>query len=186
MSKKNKTIITIICIVAVIVIIIGLFFNSISKDREKTNKIMNLIVKDYDKFEASVLNFNDKRDKIYSSVFEDTYYDTIKQNYDVWNNSFNDYEKTVDDVISKSKNLKKYCANNYYSKNDINSKCSSFSSLYEEVINSFVSDINSYNKLIDTYNEYVKENSGTDTLNKYSTKKKFIDFNNDGDYAGKE
>lgn len=185
-KNKKKKLILIVSIVVIFLLGILFFIHSILKDQEETAATMNLILKDYDQFEDRVLNFNDKRDQIYSSIFVETYYDTIKVNYGTWNLAFQEYEKEVDRVLDVSKNLKKYCNGVYYSKSDVNKKCNSFSSLYEEVINTFVSDVSSYNKIIDNYNDYVKENGGTDLLEKYSTTKKYVDYNQDKKYSGKE
>lgn len=185
MKKKTKIMI-IISVIIIIFLLVGLFIGSIAKDKKKTKEAMNLIIKDSEKFEKSVEKFNEKRDNIYTEVFTETYYDTIKEKYESWNNSLQDYEKVVDNIETTSKNLKKYCNGMYYSKSEVNQKCNDFISLYEEVNNTFISDIDAYNKIIKEYNEYMKENNSTETLNTYSTKKKYIDYNKDKTYSGKE
>lgn len=185
MKKKTKIII-ITSIIIIILLIIGTFIVSMRKDKKKTNQVMDLILKDSKKFEDSVVSFNENRDNVYKTVFVETYYDTIKESYETWNNQLKDYEKTVDQIEKNSKNLKKYCNGMYYSKAEVNQKCNDFTSLYEELINTFVSDITSYNQIIKEYNEYMKENNSNETLNTYDTKKKYIDYNKDKDYSGKE
>lgn len=185
-KKKKKKIILVASIIVVVLLGILFFVTSILRDQKKTKNTMDLILKDYKSFEDSVLGFNEKRDQIYSSVFVETYYDTIKTNYSAWNQSFQEYEKEVDTVLDHSENLKKYCNGIYYSKSDVNKKCNTFTALYEEVVNTFVSDVSSYNQLMDSYNQYVEESGGTELLEKYSTKKKYIDYNKDKEYSGKE
>lgn len=170
----------------IVFLIIGLFIGSMRKDKKETKKVMDLIIKDSEKFENSVVSFNEKREKVYSTIFVETYYDTIRENYETWNNQLKDYEQTIDQLETTSKNLKKYCNGMYYSKAEVNQKCNDFSSLYEEVVNTFVSDITSYNKMIKEYNEYMKEKNSNETLNEYNTKKKYIDYNKDKSYSGKE
>lgn len=185
MKKKTKIII-ITSIIMIVFLIIGLFIGSMRKDKKETKKVMDLIIKDSEKFENSVVSFNEQREKVYSTIFVETYYDTIKENYETWNNQLKDYEQTIDQLETTSKNLKKYCNGMYYSKAEVNEKCNDFSSLYEEVVNTFVNDITSYNKMIKEYNEYMKENNSNETLNEYNTKKKYIDYNKDKSYSGKE
>lgn len=185
MKNKKKTIIITSVIVAII-LIIGIFTISIIKDKKKTKETMSLIEKEYQTFEQDIEAFNTKRDEIYSEIFVETYYDTIKGKYQVWNNQLNEYEKKVDSVINNSKNLQKYCNGIYYSKPEINQNCNNFSSLYEEMINSFVTDINEYNKIIKDYNEYLQESNSQETLNFYKTTKKYLDYNKDKKYSGKE
>lgn len=185
MNKKVKIIIIVCLVIGVLVAGIGIFCYNVSKDRKETTRVMNLILSDYDKFEDSVLNFNDKRDVVYETIFVEAYYDTIKEKYNEWNTLFKDYEKEVDKVLSY-KNLDKYCKGKFYSKGEVNTKCSSFVTLYEDVINSFVSDKDSYNKMLNEYNDYIKENNGTEVLDVYNTSKKYIDYNQDDEFSGKE
>ena len=82
--------------------------------------------------------------------------------------------------------MKSMCGDIYFTDTSTNNKCSSYDSVYEQIVNAFVSDVNLYNKSIDSYNKYQKElNSGL-SLNKYKTSKKFIDYNKDKKYEGKE
>lgn len=185
MKKKTK-IMLIVSIIAIILLIVGLFIGSMKKDKKKTQQVMELVLQDSKEFEKNVLSFNEKREEVYTEVFGETYYDTIKENHDKWSNLLKEYEKTMDKIENTSKNLKKYCNGMYYSKAEVNQKCNDFSSLYEEVNNTFVSDIDSYNKTIKEYNEYTKENEAENAIDMYQTKKKYIDYNKDKSYSGKE
>ena len=184
--KKNKVIIISVSVVAVLLVFVTLFIISIRKDKAETKKVMNIIVKKYDTFEKKVLKFNEVRDEVYTTVFADTYYDVIKESYSDYNNKMKGLEEAIDEVEKSSSKLKEYCRNAYYSDSDVNRKCSSFKSLYEEVINSFVSDVDKYNGVLDNYNNYIKEAGVEDILKKYSTKKKYIDFDGDKEFVGKE
>ena len=57
---------------------------------------------------------------------------------------------------------------------------------YEQVINYFVSDIKTYNKNVISYNNYQATLGTGLSVIKYNTNKKYIDYNNDGKYDGKE
>ncbi len=184
MKKKTK-IILIVSIIAMIFLIVGLFIGNMKKDKKKTQQVMEIILKESKEFENNVLSFNERREEVYTEIFIETYYDTIKENHDKWSNLLEEYETTIDKIENASKNLKKYCNGMYYSKAEVNQKCNDFSALYEEINNTFVSDIESYNKTIEEYNEYAKENN-VEAVSTYQTKKKYIDYNKDKSYSGKE
>ena len=178
---KKKMIIIICSIVLIIGILITWFIISINNDKKKTLKRMDNIVSQYDKFKESVLEFNDNREKIYNEMFNDLYLDTIKSNYGVWISKLSEYEKFVDKVNKESFDLKKQCKNVYYPNQEINNKCRAFIIAYEEVNNYFVSDVDLFNRNIDSYN-----NEEESSLDKYKTKKIYIDFDGDKKYRGKE
>ena len=82
--------------------------------------------------------------------------------------------------------LEKYCKNVYYTDSKVNTKCKEYGEVYEQVINAFVSDVKLYNENITNYNKYQAEKGGTLFLNSYVTKKKYLDYNGDKKYQGKE
>lgn len=184
--KKNRVVIISISVIVVLLIFITFFIISIRRDKLETKKVMNTIIKKYEVFEKKVLKFNEVRDEVYTTVFADTYYDTLSSSYSDNNKKIKNLEGVIDEVEKSADQLKKYCKNAYYSDSDVNRKCSSFKSLYEEVVNSFVSDIDKYNKLLDDYNNYIKNSGAGEKLDKYSTKKKYIDFDGDKEFIGKE
>lgn len=147
---------------------------------------MNVVLEAYDKFSLDVDNFNDIRNQIYLDIFENTYYETLLNNDAKFKEMLSNYGKSVDSVDSSAKKLKKLCTNVYYPDSKINTKCSEYGSVYEQIVNAFVSDIDLYNENIVKYNEYQKENNGTLFLNSYVNKRKYLDFNKDGKYEGKE
>ena len=184
--KSSKIIVIVIVVLGIFLGLVSFFVNSLKKDQLETKKIMNMIVKEYDLFEDQVLTFNDVRDQVYIVVFQDTYYDSLKDSYEKFNNTMQELEKNVDQVVDQSLKLKSHC-DTYYSDSSINNKCSTFKQLYEEVMNSFVNDVEKYNELLDDYNDYLKENGHTDEgLLEYKTDKKYIDFNKDKEYSGRE
>ena len=78
------------------------------------------------------------------------------------------------------------CDDVYYPESSINNKCINYKSIYEQVVNYFVTDINIYNKNIVNYNNYQASLGSGLLLKSYDTNKKFIDYNKDGSYDGKE
>ena len=152
------------------------------------NERIDIIIRDYDKFKKSLEKINKERDEIYKEFLETIYYDTFSKNDTAYKNRLYEYEEKVTNLSKKNKDLKEYCAKGvYYSSSDANSKCNAFNLSYEEMINTFVDDINRYNSNIKKYNKYLDDQNNTEAirLEKYKTKKNYIDFNQDGEYSGK-
>ena len=82
---------------------------------------------------------------------------------------------------------KENCKDVYFPNADTNTKCQTYAITYEEMVNSVINDIKQVNQNIEDYNKYNEENNtGIPPIQKYNTTKKYIDFNNDKEYAGKE
>lgn len=185
--KKKKIILIISLLVALIFIsIVSLFIISFKNDRKETLEKMDNINILYDDFKNRVDSFNTIREDIYANVLSNVYYDTLQVNYNVWINKFMNYEEFIDNIDKDFKNLKKSCDGVYYPELEINNKCQSFIIAYEEINNSFVSDIEVFNKNIGEYNVYMKEQNSNEVLKKYSTNRKYIDYNHDKEYFGKD
>ena len=90
-------------------------------------------------------------------------------------------------VIEKNtKELDKYCKDVYYPNAKVNSSCKNYKSIYEQVINYFVGDIDSYNVNVDKYNTYQVAIKSTKLINEYKTERNYIDYNGDSLFDGKE
>ena len=74
----------------------------------------------------------------------------------------------------------------YYNDASVNSQCSNYKNIYEQVINYFVGDIKLYNDNVLKYNEYQKSIQSSLLVNNYVTDKNYIDYNGDKKYEGKE
>ena len=186
MKKKN---IIILSIIGFILIVIGgsmLFIRSLKNDRAATLLRMNDVATEYKSFENQIDTFNDMRNSLYLNVFENVYYDTMAAKDPAVKSNFSEYEIIVNGIAASATNLSNLCGTIYYPDSSINRNCKSFSSVYEQVVNAFVSDVKLYNNNISQYNKYQKENDSTSSLENYKTDKKYIDYNNDGKYEGKE
>ena len=80
----------------------------------------------------------------------------------------------------------KLCDNIYYPDGAINSMCMNYKTMYEQVINYFVGDVEDYNEVVKKYNAYQNSISSTSFVKEYSTTKNYIDYNNDKTFDGKE
>ncbi len=186
MKKNTKKKIGIGCgvIFLLFVVFIIWFILGFLEDKTETRKEMKKIQKEYVTFKSSIESYNTIRDQLYASVFKDTYYNTFKEKDPGNKEMLKEAEKIVKQVATASKSLKKACDGVIYPDVSINTKCSSFSLAYEQVINSFVSDVDAYNKQIDAYNTWIGKKE--EQVESYKTKRTYIDYNQDKKYSGKE
>lgn len=185
---RKKVVIT-LSILGFVFIFIGIGINfvySLKNDREATLLRMDDVTEEYKNFGVQVDVFNDIRNSLYLNVFENTYYDTMGANDSEVKMTFSNYEVSVNNVEVAASNLANLCGTIYFPNSGVNSKCKGFASVYEQVVNAFVSDVELYNSNISQYNDYQKENGSTSLLENYKTDKAYIDYNNDNKYEGKD
>lgn len=162
------------------------FLISLKDDKNRTYKRMADVNNIFEVFSTNVTAFENFRDELYNTVLNNTYYDTMYIDDSNIKNKLSNYENLVDELDKNTKNLNKLCDDVYYPDSAVNKKCSNYKSIYEQVINYFVSDINSYNDNVTKYNNYQASQGSNLTIDKYLTTKKFIDYDNDDKFAGKE
>lgn len=187
MKKKAFKIIAIV--LGVLVVIAGSitwFFLSIKKDQRATKERVEVVVKTYKTFSDEVDKFNDIRNDLYLNVFDNIYYETMGQSDASVKETLKKYEDTVDNIAKTTNDMKNLCGDIYFTDAKARTKCEGYGSVYEQIVNAFVSDIGVYNKSIDEYNDYQKEKNSDAKLEHYKTTKKYIDYNNDKKYEGKE
>ncbi len=183
---KNKKVIVML-IAGISLILSGLIGNlviSFKKDKTATNARMILTNKEYGNFLEASNKFNMMRDNLYMNVFSEMYYDTIRENINDYYEKLKEYESLVDDTTKAVKELDKYCKNVYYSSAKTNTKCSDYKELYEQVVNCFVYDVTQINDNIKSYNK--QQENKENILSEYQHNKKFIDYNKDKKYLGKD
>ena len=188
-DKKKVIVIFLLGMISLITVFILLFISNLKQDQKEMNNRISIIIKQYDKFSSELEKVNTTRDELHNDFLDTIYYDTFEKNDTSYKNRLLEYEEAVTKISKDNKTLKEYCNSNiYYSSSDANSKCSAFNLAYEQMVHSFVDDINKYNSNITKYNSWLDEQGNTVSLKleKYKTKKTYIDFNKDGDYSGKE
>lgn len=159
---------------------------SFKEDREKTLANMDKITEEYKVYSDFVDQFNEIRNYLYLEVFNNIYFDSMELNDAKIKEQFTTYEKTVTDVTKSTKKLNELCGNAYFPNNGVNTKCKSHGTAYEQMVNGFVTDVNLYNSHIKKYNDYQKENNIPKKIDNIKTDKKYIDYNKDKKYDGKE
>ena len=160
------------------------FVFGLQKDREESYNRIYEVNDQFEIFSSNTTAFEEARDELYNVVLSNVYYDTMYQEDNSVKNKLSNYEHLVDELTKNTNNLNKLCDNMYYTDSSASSKCNNYKSIYEQVVNYFVSDIHVYNDNVDKYNEY--QNDSSLNIDKYVTKKNYIDYNNDKRYDGKE
>lgn len=188
-NKKHILILVLLGILSIIVGFILMFITNIKEDQQQLNNNISKINKDYAGFKKDIEEVNKTRDELHKNILDTVYYESFESSENEYKKALYNYEKTVTDISKKYANLKGYCeVGIYYSSSDANSKCNAFNLGYEQLINTFVDDINMYNSNVKKYNSWLDEQQNTTSkkLEGYKTKKTYIDYNKDGEYSGKE
>lgn len=162
------------------------FVISLKVDREETQNRMNDVADVFEVFSANTSVFESFRDDLYNTVLNNIYYDSMFTEDVNIKNKLSNYENLVDQLEKNTNELNKLCDDVYYPKSDINNKCRNYKSIYEQVVNYFVSDISVYNENVKKYNDYQASLGSLYKIDNYKTKKDYIDFNGDKKFDGKE
>lgn len=161
------------------------FVVSLKEDQEKTQARMVVVKDSFEEFNASVTAFETTRDTLYTESLGNLYYDSLMTDDVILKEKFSNYESIVDDVIKHVKKMDELCDDVYYPDSDINSKCSNYKLIYEQVANYFMEDVKLYNTTIKTFNEQQVAVGSTLVLIEYKTDKKYVDYNKDKVFEGK-
>ncbi len=185
MKRFLKIIGIVIVINAILFALAWIWISGIKEDQKQTKKKMKIIQNAYVDFNKTIDEFSDMRNNLYEQR-EDLYYETLADSADYWNKFIDNYAKEVEKLEKNSKDLKKNCKIKY---GDVNtrSKCTNFVANYEAAHNYYISDIKMYNNLVDDYKKWNEDNKYP-SLNKgtFPIYEKYIDFDEDGEYFGKE
>ena len=162
------------------------FVLGLKKDKQEIYNRINDVNDEFEVFSTNTSVFESTRDELYNVVLSNVYYDTMYDEDKKVKDTISNYEHLVDELTKNTKKLDKLCNDVYYPDSKVNTKCNNYKSIYEQVVNYFIGDIKVYNDNVDKYNEYQKSNNSDLRVDKYKTDKKYIDYNNDKSYDGKE
>ena len=180
-TKKVKMILIITCIVLVIALIgFGIFkvIDKSNKDRKARQKRENEIVKNFEAFKDAAYAFGDESIEYRSWIKDDINEATLYQ-YDAWILSLDAMTSAVDDMEKVALMYKKNCVNKKYSNKDVQEKCDAFMEAYEEVINTYVVDVEDFNTKI----AELKEKTKKEELKEYELKYEKVDINKDNVFS---
>ena len=177
MRSKKNLIISIMCVILLTGILILVLV--VNKERKENKNNMEFIRKNYNLLTSSINNYNEIRNK-YNQLSSVLIMDSYKDKEEEFSELFKDYSKEINNIDNYINNINLRC-NGIYNDSEINKVCNSYKLVYEKVINLYVSDIDNYNKFIEEYNEYKKEN--IELIEKVHD---YIDYNNDEKYEGRD
>lgn len=162
------------------------FIIGLREDKEIVMARMVDVSNTFEDFSTEVSLYEEQRDLLYSQVLSNLYYENMYLEDKAIKNSLSNYESMVNEIDKKRVNLDVLCNEVYYPDGNINSKCINYRSIFEQVNNYFVADIDFYNKIVDEYNTYASSLENPNKVSKYKILRKYIDFNNDGKFDGRE
>lgn len=185
-TKKLPFILMAISFVMIVSGCVSSFVFNLRSDQQKVRSKMIEVSDSFEDFSTNTSLFEEMRDELYTNVLKSVYYDSLFQDDKLIKNKLSNYENMVDELGKQAKLLDKMCEDVYYPESSVNNKCNNYKTIYEQVVNYFVGDIILYNNNIKSYNNYQATNGSNLLLNEYKTTKKYIDYNNDKEYEGKE
>lgn len=160
------------------------FLIGLRKDKENTLNLMKVVDDEFETFSANTSVFESFREDLYAEVLEGIVCNQLILNDAAVKNKLSNYENLVDELSKNVKKLDKLCVDVYYPNSTTNNKCLNYKSIYEQVNNYYVTDINNYNKNIKQCNS--SASGDTMLLKEFKNDKKYIDFNGDKKFDGKE
>ena len=186
--KTQKVGYLLLCLSLVLIISGGFssFLSGLESDRREVMRRMEDVNAEFEGFNTNTSIFEEYRDNLYNDVLGNVYYETMHDTDKEVKETLSTYESIVDELGKSAKKLDALCKNIYYPKSNTNHHCATYKSIYEQVVNYFITDIITYNDNVLKYNDY-QENINQELLvEEYHTKKEFIDYNGDGEFDGRE
>ena len=184
--RKLANVLLVLSIVLIISGGVSTFILGLKADRTETLNRMVEVNDVFEIFSANTTAFENSRDELYNDVLSNLYYDNMYNTDGIIKVKLSNYESLVDELGKNAKTLNALCEDVYYPDGNVNNKCFNYKSIYEQVVNFFLSDIEVYNKNVKEYNDYQTANNLTFLVKEYKSKRKYIDYNEDGVFDGKE
>lgn len=172
MRSKKKLIISIIAIIAITVVLIMVLV--ISKEQKEKKNNMEIIEKNYKLLSESVKSYNEIREK-YSEMSLVLLMDNYKDKHEEFVKLFDDYNKDMENIDNYITNINVRCGT-IYKKSEVNKICSNYKSMYEKLVNLYISDVDNHNDFIKKYNE--SKNEELELID--MVHERYIDYDEDG------
>ncbi len=184
--RRLANVLLVLSIVLIISGGVSTFILGLKADRTETLNRMVEVNDVFEIFSANTTAFENARDELYTEILSNLYYDNMYTTDGVVKVKLSNYESLVDELGKNAKTLNNLCEDVYYPDGNVNNKCFNYKSIYEQVVNYFISDLNVYNENVKSYNDFQTVNGLNNLVKEYKTKKKYIDYNNDNVFDGKE
>ena len=162
------------------------FVLGLKADKLETQKRIDVVNNEFEVLSTNTTIFENLRDELYNKVLSNVYFDTMYKDDKTVKEKLSNYENLVDELEKTTIKLDNLCKNVYYPDMEANTKCSNYKSIYEQVNNYFIGDIEVYNKNVLKYNEDQESKKSNLIIEEYKTRRDYIDYNGDHKYDGKE
>jgi len=175
--------------ISLVMIVAGSFSSfliGLREDHQEVLRRMEDVGGIFEGFSTNTTLFEDYRDELYTEVLGNVYYDTMYKSDETVKGKLNEYEAIVDSIKKDTKKLDSLCKKVYYPDNEVNKMCINYKSIYEQVVNYYVTDIHTYNDNVEKYNAYQDTIKKDLKIRKYHTDYDYIDYNGDKIFDGKE
>lgn len=161
-------------------------------DQNKQNKALTSlkasIIEDYEVFKVKIESFSTERTTVYEGLNKITYLTELPANYESLVSEYTKYENFVKEIDESSKDLKVNCYKQEYNETEITNKVSAFTINYEQAINYYIQDVETFNEKVRSYNDWVQNTQVTNVykpLEEFkSSYTEYVDVNGDGIYNG--
>ncbi len=144
---------------------VSAYVDSFNEENQNKAVIKETIEKDYEGFIISLKYYKEEIPNIYG--FYSEYYEDLAEKEMIYSTIMKGIEEKLENTISKTSNLKLYCAHNFYESN-ILKKCQLYSENYGLMVESFIKLIVDYNERVEKYNNWANEHNKK-ALEKYTS-----------------
>lgn len=170
MKKKGVVFAILIIFLIVVVVLIFKFKADIKKDQQLAKENMAKIETEYKIFSQNIDLFNDKREEL-AEVFSqgNVYYENLAANSSLIVKKLEECDDAVSKTLTESSSLKELCKK-YYRDEEINQMCTNYQASFPKVYQILKQDVDDYNKMVQKYNLWVKDNPKFKTIKEYTLK----------------
>ena len=134
-NKKNK-IPYILMTISFLMIFSGAFscyIDGLKADHEMVNKRVVDVNNTYEELTTNVSLFEDERENLYGTSLKETYFDNFYTTNKEIIEKLSNFESMVNEIEKKIKVMDSLC-DTYYMDASVNSKCSNYKLIYEQII----------------------------------------------------
>ena len=172
-----------------ILVLTNAYKNNRSEKIAEEKEVIKEINDGYKEFKAELEEFGDERSTVLGEISNLTnFYGTMEENYSKVVKHVVDYEQLVEKIDNAYPSLKTNCIGKTYYQYEPNNKCIAFVSGLEQLINTYIRNVEVFNKRIEEYNKWTTEeaNKGHKKLDDIVSKKytTYVDLNKDKKYEG--
>ena len=171
--------IMILMILGVVMTIIAFAMSTTVNKDAITEKNKSKILEDYTALTTISSTNNEIRDELTTKLITFSI-ESYPEEHEEYVELLNKYNENITTITNHTIEMDKKCSKKIDDAR-IEVVCRSYKMLYEDVVNTYITNVNEYNNKIKTYNE-----TAATPYNEFEPiKKEYIDYDKDGSYLGK-